>query len=92
MSYFISLNPILFKNVAHVGSLEQSVTYRYREFPVPGIFIFFGGIGTGIGKIWYRKKVPVSVSEKFGTGKKYRNRYRKNLVPEKVSELVPEKN
>ena len=70
----------------------QSVTYRYREFPVPGIFIFFGGIGTGIGKIWYRKKVPVSVSEKFGTGKKYRNRYRKNLVPEKVSELVPEKN
>merc|ERR1712141_207681 len=61
----------------------QSVTYRYREFPVPGIFIFFGGIGTGIGKIWYRKKVPVSVSEKFGTGKKYRYRYRKNLVPEK---------
>ena len=73
-------------------SWYQSVTYRYREFPVPGIFIFFGGIGTGIGKIWYRKKVPVSVSEKFGTGKKYRNRYRKNLVPEKVSELVPEKN
>ena len=43
----------------------QSVTYRYREFPVPGIFIFFGGIGTGIGTNWYRKKV----SEKFGTGK-----------------------
>ena len=67
------------------------------DVPVPGIpgtgnFHFFGGIGTGIGKIWYRKKVPVSVSEKFGTGKKYRNRYRKNLVPEKVSELVPEKN
>ena len=57
----------------------QSVTYRYREFPVPGIFLFFSGIGTGIGKKWYRKKV----SEKFGTGKKSRNRYRKNLVPEK---------
>ena len=28
----------------------QSVTYRYREFPVTGIFNFFGGIGTGIGK------------------------------------------
>merc|ERR1712141_618753 len=65
----------------------QSVTYRYREFPVPGIFIFFGGIGTGIGKIWYRKKVPVSVSEKFGTGKKYQYRYRKNLVPEKSTSI-----
>ena len=31
------------------------------------------------------------VSEKFGTGKKSRNRYRKNLVPEKVSEPVSEK-
>ena len=28
-------------------------------------------LGTGIGKIWYRKKVPVSVSKIFGTGKKY---------------------
>ena len=41
--------------------------------------------------IWYKKKVtePESekvsepVSKKFGTGKKSRNRYRKNLVPEK---------
>ena len=64
--------------------MTQSVTYRYREFPVPGIFHFFGGIGTGIGKYWYRKKVSEPVSEKFGTGKKSRNRYRKNLVPEKV--------
>ena len=47
----------------------QSVTYRYREFPVPEIFHFFGGIGTGIGKNWYRKKVSEPVSEKFGTGK-----------------------
>ena len=57
----------------------------YREFPVPGIFHFFGGIG----KKWYRKKVPEPVSVKFGTGKKSRNRYQKNLVPEKVSESVP---
>merc|ERR1712218_60093 len=64
--------------------LIQSVTYRYREFPVPGILIFFGGIGTGIGKIWYRKKVSEPVSEKFGTGKRSRNRYRKNLVPEQI--------
>ena len=40
-------------------------------------------LGTGIGKIWYRKKVPEPVSEKFGTGKRSRNRYRKKLVPEK---------
>ena len=66
------------------------------KVPVSGIFIFSGGIGTGIVKNWYRKKslgtgivkiwyrkkvsvpkkVPVSVSEIFGTGKKYRYRYR----------------
>ena len=53
------------------------------EVTVPEIFHFFGGIGTGIGKNWYRKKVLEPVSENFGTGKKSRNRYRKNLVPEK---------
>ena len=41
-------------------------------------------LGTGIGKIWYRKKVPEPVWEKFGTGKRSRNRYRKNLVPELI--------
>merc|ERR1712105_411125 len=41
---------------------------RYRKKLVPE-----KSIGTGIGKIWYRKKS--------------RNRYRKNLVLEKVSEL-----
>ena len=40
-----------------------------EKVPEPGIFHISGGIGTGIGKIWYRKKS--------------RNRYRKNLVPEK---------
>ena len=50
------------------------------DVPVPGIFIFFGGIGTGIGKIWYRKKVPVSVSKIFGIGKIIG----KNLVPELI--------
>ena len=64
---------------ANLCNCLQSVTYRYREFPVPGIFHFFGGIR----KKWYRKKVSEPVSEKFGTGKKSRNRYRKNLVPEK---------
>ena len=40
-------------------------------------------LGTGIGKIWYRKKVSDPVSEKFSSGKKYQKRYQKNLVPEK---------
>jgi len=47
------------------------------------MLIFSGSIGTGIGKNWYRKKVSEPVSVKFGIGKKSRNRYRKNLVPEK---------
>ena len=82
--------------------------------PVPGFFHFSCGIGTGIVKIWYRKKISEPVSEKFdtrtdfcrqnlgilkiyngyqchiGTGTEnfsffwwYRNRYGKNLVPEK---------
>ena len=79
-SYIIGL-----KSSYHLLSFtpDQSVTYRYREFPVPGIFNFFGGIGTGIGTNWYRKKVSEPVSVKFGTDKKSRNRYRRNLVPEK---------
>ena len=57
---------------------------RYRKNLVPD-----KSLGTGIGEIWYRKKsrnryrkklvpkkVPVSVSKIFGTGKKYRYRYR----------------
>ena len=53
------------------------------DVPVPGIFHFFGGIGTGIGTNWYRKKVSEPVSEKFGIREKSRNRCRKNLVPGK---------
>ena len=51
--------------------------------PVPRIFHFYSGIGTGIGKIWYWTKVSEPVSEKFGTEKRYRYRYRKYLAPEK---------
>ena len=69
---------------------QQSVTYRYREFPIPGIFHFFGGIGTGIGKYWYREKVAEPVSEKFGTGKSLGTGIGKNLVPEKVPVSVSE--
>ena len=35
--------------------------------------------------------VSEPVSEKIGTGNKYRNRYQNNLVPKKVSEPVSEK-
>ena len=58
------------------------------DIPIPGIFHFFGGIGTGIGKIWYQKKVSEPVSVKFGIGKKSWNWYQKNLVPTQVPVLV----
>jgi len=57
--------------------LYQSVTFRFRNFSVSKLFHFFGGFGFGIEKIWYRKK--------------YRIRYRKNLVSKKVSDSVSEK-
>ena len=38
--------------------------YRYRKKLVPE-----KSLGTGIGKIWYRKKVSEPVPEKIGTGK-----------------------
>ena len=52
----------------------QSVTFRFRNFSVSKLFNFFSGFGFGIEKFWYRKK--------------YRIRYRKNLVSEKVSDSV----
>ena len=47
----------------------QSVTFRFRNFSVSKLFHFFDGIGIGFGNFWYRKK--------------YRYRFRKNLVSEK---------
>ena len=58
---------------------------------VPGIFNFFGGIGTGIGKNWYRKKVSEPVSAKFGTGKSLGTGIGKIWYRKKVSELVSDK-
>ena len=49
---------------------HQSVTYRYREFPVPGI--------PGTGNFFIFLVVSEPVSEQIGTGKKSRNRYRQN--------------
>ena len=48
------------------GIQKISNGYRnwFREF-----VIFSGGIGTGIGQIWYPKKVSEPVSVKFGTEK-----------------------
>merc|ERR1712130_455474 len=57
---------------------------RYRKKLVPE-----ESLGTGIGKIWYWKKVSEPVSEKFGTGKKSRNRYQKKFgTGKKVSVSV----
>ena len=47
----------------------QSVTFRFRNFSVSKLFKFFDGIGIGFEKFWYRKKVSVSVSKKFGIEK-----------------------
>ena len=51
----------------------MSVAYRYQDF----LFLLVvseklgtgKSLGTGIGKIWYQKKVSESVSEKFSTRK-----------------------
>ena len=48
------------------------------DIPVPGIFLFFRQY-----RNWYWKS-----TRKFGPKKKYRNRYRKNLVTKKVPETV----
>lgn len=48
------------------GQVPQS-----REFPIPGFFL---GAGTGIGKIWFRKKCELPEISFFG------------VVPKKVSE------
>ena len=83
--------------IAKIWDSKIYDVYRTGTGTVPGNCSFFWwyrnryrkkigtgkSLGTGIGKIWYRKKVPEPVSEKFGTGKKYRYRYRKYLVPEK---------
>ena len=55
---------------------------RYRKNLVPE-----KSLGTGIGQIWYRKKVSEPVSEKFGTEKKYRYRYKKYFVQEKSIDI-----
>ena len=52
------------------------------DVPVPGIFHFFSGIGAGIGKKWYRKKVSEPVSEKFGTEKSTGARVEARVVDE----------
>ena len=53
------------------------MTFRFRNFSVSKLFHFVDGFGFGIEKIWYQKK--------------YRIRYRKNLVSKKVSDSVSEK-
>ena len=79
------------------GILKIYIGYRTVWVQVSGIFIFCGGVGTGIGKIWYRKTFSEPVSVKFGIGtgiekiwyrKKYRYLYRKYLVPEKSISIV----
>ena len=53
------------------------VLSRSREFS-----LFLDGTGTG--KKWSRKKVPVPVPEKIGPEKKSRSRYRKKFCPAEI--------
>ena len=55
--------------------VDTNVFLSECDIPVPGI--------PGPGNFAPFWMVPVPVPEKFGPGKKYRYRYRKNLVPEK---------
>ena len=67
-------------NFSDTGS-ETFFRYHFFSIPVPKP-------REKMNNSWYREfsfflVVSEPVSEKFGTGKKYRYRYRKNLVPEK---------
>ena len=61
----------------HFKDVEKS-RFRSRSRDYCQIF---EGFGFGFGKIWYRKKVLVSVSENLVSEEKYR--FQKNLVSEK---------
>ena len=48
--------------------LEVSLLEAECDVTVPGIFHFSDSIGSGIGRVWYRKKVSEAVSEKLNSG------------------------
>ena len=56
--------------------------------PVPGIFHFSGGIGTGIGQIWYRKSPTTGIGKIWCQKKVLELVSEIFLVPEKVPVLV----
>jgi len=88
--FFLGLFFVCLFFVSFFTCVLQSVTSRSREFPFPGICLFFWWYRNRYRKNLVPKKVPEPVSKIFGTEKKSRNRYRKNLVPKKVSESVSE--
>ena len=63
---------------------RQSVTSRSREFPFPGIVLFFWWYRNRYRKNLVPKKVSEPVSKTFWYRKKSRNRSRKNLVPKSL--------
>ena len=90
---FLLLKKIRFKHwrVPNKCFIQGSVTSRSREFPFPEFFDFFDGIeifqnigvDLGPGLVLFPGFLHFFVW--------YRNRYRKNFVPKKVSELVSKK-
>ena len=72
----------------HVQSLSVGGASSLRpSFPLPTLLA--GLTAAKLGKNF--RESPAPVPGKFGPGKKYRYRYRKKLVPEKVPVLVPKK-
>ena len=63
----------------------QRLTFRFRNFSVSRLLPNLWGFWFRFRKIWFRKKVSVSVSKKFGLGKKSRSRFWKIWSQERKS-------
>ena len=69
---------------------RQRLTFRFRNFSVLKLLLISWGFWFQFRRIWSRKKVLVSVSEKFGLGKKSRFWFQKIWSRKKVSVSVSE--
>ena len=73
------------------GAAQQSVTFRFRNFSVSKLFHLFFMVSVSVSKFFGIEKSIGIGFEKIWYQKKYRYRFRKNLVSKKVLVLVSEK-
>ena len=71
--------------------VEQSVTFRFRDFSVLKLFQFFGWYRIRYRKKWYRKKYRIRYQKLFGI-EKVSDSVLDKFVIEKASDSVSEKN